>query len=64
MALRNYLVAIKSQRIEGTPLFVCLSSNRNKKEHGRMTKRTISRIVKERFKKAGYDSERLTAHSL
>ena len=29
-----------------------------------MTKRSISRIVKERFKKVGYNSERLTAHSL
>lgn len=46
------------------PLFVCLS-NRNNKQQSRMTKRSISRIVKERLKKAGYDdSERLTAHSL
>ena len=63
IALRNYLVEIKVKNKECMPLFVCLS-NRNNKQQGRMTKRSISRIVKERLKKAGYDSERLTAHSL
>ena len=63
MALREYLAAIKRERKEGMPLFVCLS-NRNKREEGRMTKRSISRIVKRRLKEAGYNSERLTAHSL
>lgn len=43
------------------PLFYSLS-NKNRRE--RLTTRSISRIVKTRLKNAGYDDERLTAHSL
>ena len=49
-------------KVSGTaPLFASIG-NRNK--GGRMTTRTISRIAKEAMKKAGYDSSRLSAHSL
>ncbi len=43
------------------PLFASLS-NHNK--GNQMTTRSISRIVKEHLKEAGYNSDRLTAHSL
>ncbi len=43
------------------PLFISLSNNSKGK---RITTRSISGIVKDRLIKAGYDSDRLTAHSL
>lgn len=43
------------------PLFVSLSNN---SKGGRMTTRSISGVIKTRLRSAGYDSERLTAHSL
>lgn len=43
------------------PLFISLS---NHNQGDRMTTRSISRIVKEHLKEAGYDTNRLTAHSL
>lgn len=43
------------------PLFASTSNN---SKGNAMTTRSISKIVKNSFKKAGYDSERLTAHSL
>ena len=43
------------------PLFVSLSNN---SKGNRMTTRSISGTVKKHMKRAGYDSERLTAHSL
>ena len=43
------------------PLFISLSNN---SKGNRITTRSISGIVKESMKRAGYDSERLTAHSL
>ena len=46
---------------ETEPLFTSLS-NHNRGE--RLTTRSISGIVKSRLKKAGYNSSRLTAHSL
>ena len=45
----------------GNPLFMSFS---NKNSGERLTTRSIRRIIKERFLAAGYDSERLTAHSL
>lgn len=59
-AIRAYLKACKSVE-PNTPLFKCLS---NKNSNGRLSTRSISRIVKETLRKAGYDSDRLTAHSL
>lgn len=59
-AIRMYLQAGGTTG-ETDPLFTSLSNN-NKGQ--RLTARSISGIVKERLKKAGYDSSRLTAHSL
>lgn len=43
------------------PLFTSLSNNNRDK---RLSQRTVSGIIKEILKNAGYNSERLTAHSL
>lgn len=59
-AIRSYLKA-KGCTNPKTPLFSSTSNN-NKGE--RLSTRTISGIVKRAFKNVGYDSERLTAHSL
>lgn len=45
----------------GDALFISTSNHNN---GDRMTTRSISRIVKEHLKEAGYNSDRLTAHSL
>lgn len=59
-AIRAYLTA--RGKTEGKdPLFV---SHANRNSGQRMTTRSISRIIKNRLKAAGYDSDRLTAHSL
>ncbi|MEM1506255.1 tyrosine-type recombinase/integrase [Domibacillus sp. 8LH] len=59
-AIRNYLKAAQASN-PTQPLFTSTSNNNKGK---RLTTRSISSIVKERMKKAGYDSDRLTAHSL
>lgn len=59
-AIRAYLAARKEKNPEA-PLFASVS---NSNEGGRMTTRSVSRIAKEAFKAAGYDSDRITAHSL
>ena len=59
-ALRDYLK--KRQRVQpGEPLFASLGNNSKEQ---RLTPRSISAIVKQRLTAAGYDSDRLTAHSL
>jgi len=59
-AIRSYLKA--RGKAEGTePLFTSTSNN---SKGQRMTTRSISGIVKARMQKAGYDSDKLTAHSL
>lgn len=58
--LRDYLRTRKDDKGK-QPLFTSLSNN-NKGE--RMTPKSISSIVKQRLIDAGYNSERLTAHSL
>jgi integrase/recombinase XerD len=58
-AIRAYL-AKRGQAAEGEPLFVS-TSNRSS---GRLTTRSISRIIKGYMMAAGYNSDRLTAHSL
>jgi len=59
-AIRAYLKA-RGNAPETAPLFASTSNN----NHGeRMTTRSISGIVKTRLQQAGYDSSRLTAHSL
>lgn len=59
-AIREYLKA-RGNTGEEEPLFTSLSNNSKDK---RLTTRSISGIVKNRLKEAGYNSERLTAHSL
>ncbi len=59
-AVRDYL-KVRNVKSDNEPLFVSLSNNSNGK---RITTRSISAIVKNRLKAAGYDSPRLTAHSL
>ena len=59
-AIREYLKA-RGENYGKAPLFASTSNN---SRGGRMTTRSISRIVKDHMKAAGYDSDRLTAHSL
>ena len=59
-AIRDYLKA-RGEYTETAPLFVSIS-NHDKGE--RLTTRSISRLVKTSLKGAGYDSSRITAHSL
>lgn len=59
-AIRAYLRA-RGTAEDCSPLFASISNHNSGK---RMTTRAISGIVKERLQGAGYDSSRLTAHSL
>lgn len=59
-AIREYLKARGKAAASG-PLFASTSNNN---QGQRMTTRTISGIIKGHMRAAGYDSERLTAHSL
>ena len=59
-AIRDYLKTRSDLKPE-EPLFACISNRNN---GGRMTTRSISRIAKESLEAAGYNSDRLTAHSL
>lgn len=59
-ALRSYLKA-RGEKAEDAPLFASMSNNSKGK---RMTTRSISGVCKRRMQEAGYDSDRLTAHSL
>ena len=59
-AIAEYL-AMRGHLSPNEPLFVsCSRRNRG----GRLTTRTISQVCKNAMKAAGYDSRRLTAHSL
>ena len=59
-AIRTYLKA-RDLTTEEQPLFTSTSNNSRGK---RITTRTVSAVVKNALKNAGYDSARLTAHSL
>lgn len=59
-AIRAYLQTRPDAQPDA-PLFVSVS---NRSAGERMTTRSISRIVKTRLRQAGYNSDRLTAHSL
>lgn len=61
-ALEAYLNA-RGTRDKEAPLFCAVASNA-KPGGGRLTEPSISRIVKNRLKEAGFDSRRITAHSL
>ncbi len=61
-AIREYLTERKTTDATATlPLF---ASESNRNNGGRMTTRSISRIVKSALVNAGFNSDRLTAHSL
>ncbi len=57
-AINEYL----SERTSGGDALFVSTSNRNR--NGRLTTRTISGIAKKAMRKAGFDSTRLSAHSL
>jgi integrase/recombinase XerC len=59
-AIRNYLKELPD-REPSNPLFMSLS---NRSYGSRLTTRSVSRICKNALVQAGYDSSRLTAHSL
>lgn len=59
-AIRDYLTA-RGEAAQGAPLF---TSTSNRSRGQRLSTRTISGIVKERMQAAGYNSDKLTAHSL
>ena len=59
-AIRAYLTA-RGTADEAEPLFTSVA-NRNKGE--RLTTRSVSRVAKSKLIEAGYNSERMTAHSL
>lgn len=59
-AIREYLQS-RPNASEDEPLFTSQSNN---SQGGRLTTRSVSRIAKGAMQKAGYNSERLTAHSL
>lgn len=59
-AIRDYLKA-RGKVLPEDPLFV---SHSNKNINGRLTTRSVSRICKNALVDAGYNTDRLTAHSL
>lgn len=60
-AIKEYLNSRSDRPTANSPLFVA-TGNRN--GGGRIKARTISQMLKQAMRTAGYDSERLTAHSL
>lgn len=59
-AIRDYLRELPEPK-PSSPLFISLSNN---SKGSRLTTRSVSRICKNALVAAGYDSNRLTAHSL
>lgn len=59
-AIRDYLKA-RGTSADNEPLFVSMSNN---SKGGRISTRAVSGMIKARLREAGFDSERLTAHSL
>jgi integrase/recombinase XerC len=60
-AIKEYLSCRSDRPTANSPLFV---STGNRSKGKRILARTISQMLKEAMKQAGYDSERITAHSL
>ena len=60
-ALADYLQNREAKTLGKSPLF---TSTSNRSKGGRIATTTISTMLKEMMIKAGYDSDRLTAHSL
>lgn len=62
--IREYLASRAKAGYTVNPGDALFISTSNHNQGDRMTTRSISRIVKEHLKEAGYNSDRLTAHSL
>lgn len=60
-AVKEYLAARTDRPNGNSPLFVATGNRSGGK---RIAARTISQMLKQAMKQAGYDSERITAHSL
>lgn len=60
-ALEDYLKARTDRKAPASPLFVATG---NRSGGRRLASTTISKMLKEAMKAAGYDSDRITAHSL
>ncbi len=60
-AIREYLKSRQDSPSGGSPLFVATGNRSGGK---RLAARTIGRMLKKAMQQAGYDSERITAHSL
>lgn len=61
VAIRDYLDSRSDPPTANSPLFVATG---NRSGGQRIAARTISQMLKRTMKKAGFDSERITAHSL
>lgn len=59
-AIREYLL-MRRKRYAHAPLF---ASNSNHNRDERMTPRSLERVIKNHLRAAGFDSERITPHSL
>ncbi len=60
-AIREYLKSRQDSPSGGSPLFVATGNRSGGK---RLAARTIGRMLKKAMQQAGYDSDRITAHSL
>ncbi len=60
-AVRDYLDSRQDRITPASPLFVATGNRSGGKP---LAARTISRMIKDAFRAAGYDSEKITAHSL
>ena len=60
-AIRDYLETRSDRPTAGSPLFV---STGNRSGGKRIAETTISKMLKKAMQQAGFDSERITAHSL
>ena len=67
-ALQEYLDGRRDKYTGKSPLFISTSNRPGHDEHGNATKRiaptTISQMIKKALKGAGFDSDRITCHSL
>lgn len=63
-AVYNAIMDYLDMRGNVKPTDALFTSTSNRALNKRITKQSISQIIKNRFRQAGYDSQRLTAHSL
>ena len=63
-AITDYLKSRKDKPSGSSPLFVGTSNRRSQKSGSRIAPNTISTMLKRALQDAGFNSERITAHSL